>query len=121
MLSNSDLTGSGQKFLKQWSEQMAGIILDRAREELKRVKENTNRSGSAETFGDRVAALRKRLGLSQSEFAQKYNISIANIRNWEQKRHSKAPDQAATVLVEMIEKRPHEVAQIISETKRQFA
>jgi DNA-binding transcriptional regulator YiaG len=40
-----------------------------------------------------VAALRNRLGLTQEEFAVRFGLSVATVRNWEQQRSY--PDQAA--------------------------
>ena len=44
-----------------------------------------------------VRALRKRLGLSQAEFAKKYFLSIRTVQQWEQKQRS--PSESARVLL----------------------
>lgn len=51
-----------------------------------------------------VAALRLKLGLSQVRFAERYGLSVATVRDWEQKR--RYPDQAARVLLKIIEREP---------------
>jgi len=38
-----------------------------------------------------IKDLRKKTGLSQPEFAEKYNIPVGNIKNWEQGRRE--PDK----------------------------
>ena len=44
-----------------------------------------------------VAALRKKLKLSQVAFADHYCLPVGTVRDWEQKRRS--PDRAAVVLI----------------------
>jgi DNA-binding transcriptional regulator YiaG len=51
-----------------------------------------------------VAAIRQRLGLTQEEFAARFALSVANIRNWEQGRSQ--PDDAARAFLTVIEKAP---------------
>jgi DNA-binding transcriptional regulator YiaG len=42
--------------------------------------------------GDDVAALRKFVGLTQTQFAEAMGISVHTLRNWEQgRRHSEGP------------------------------
>ena len=40
-----------------------------------------------------VAAIRKRLGLSQAKFAERFGFSASAVRDWEQ--HRRRPDSAA--------------------------
>jgi putative transcriptional regulator len=55
----------------------------------------------AAKFARRV---RKRLGLSQTEFSQRINVSLETIRNWEQgKRY---PTGAAKALLKILDKAP---------------
>jgi putative transcriptional regulator len=54
-----------------------------------------------------VAAIRKRLKLSQDKFAAKFGLSAATVRDWEQGRRS--PDGTARTLLKVIEKRPEAV------------
>ncbi|MBW6504349.1 helix-turn-helix domain-containing protein [bacterium] len=54
-----------------------------------------------------IAALRRRLGLSQSRFAAIFGFSPKTIRNWEQGiRHPEGP---ARVLIRVIEREPEAV------------
>lgn len=58
-----------------------------------------------------VAAIRKRLKLSQSEFAKRYGLPAGTIKDWEQ--HRRQPDRAALLLLKVIDKAPDTVAQAI--------
>ena len=49
-----------------------------------------------------VSRIRKSLGLTQTEFAQRYGFSIARIRDWEQ--HRSRPDKAARAYLIVIAK-----------------
>jgi putative transcriptional regulator len=54
-----------------------------------------------------VRALRRRLGLSQTEFAAKFGFQAATVRNWEQNRTR--PDGPARVLLAVIAHHPEVV------------
>jgi putative transcriptional regulator len=54
-----------------------------------------------------VGAVRKRLQLSQSEFAQKFGLAVATVRDWEQGRRN--PDRTARTLLAVIDKKPEAV------------
>ena len=54
-----------------------------------------------------VRAVRRRLGLSQSEFAAKFGFQPATLRNWEQGRTR--PDGPARVLLAVIATHPEAV------------
>ena len=54
-----------------------------------------------------VRATRRRLGLSQAEFAAKFGFQTATLRNWEQGRTR--PDGAARVLLAVIARHPDAV------------
>ena len=54
-----------------------------------------------------VAALRRRLKLSQGKFAERFGLSAATVRDWEQGRRK--PDSTARILLKVIEKRPEAV------------
>ncbi len=54
-----------------------------------------------------VRATRRRLGLSQAEFAQKFGFQTATLRNWEQGRTR--PDGPARVLLAVIARHPDAV------------
>ena len=60
-----------------------------------------------------VAALRSRLGLSQTRFAEKYGLSVATIRDWEQGRRQ--PDQTARTLLRVIDRKPDLVAEVLKQ------
>lgn len=51
-----------------------------------------------------VKQLRSDLGLSQTEFANRYNLSVATIRNWEQ--GIREPDGPARLLLNLIAQNP---------------
>lgn len=54
-----------------------------------------------------VAAIRKKLGLSQEAFARKFGLSPATLRDWEQGRRS--PDRTARALLKVIDHAPDTV------------
>lgn len=54
-----------------------------------------------------VAALRKRLDMSQAEFSATFGFAKSAIRDWEQKRRQ--PERSARVLLKVIEKNPKAV------------
>ena len=54
-----------------------------------------------------VAAIRKRSGLSQARFAQRFGFSAAAVRDWEQQR--RRPDAAARTLLIVIDREPQAV------------
>jgi putative transcriptional regulator len=59
------------------------------------------------TGGD-IKALRARLGLSQREFAERYHMPLAALRNWEQER--RGLDGAALVAFHLIAFNPEQAA-----------
>lgn len=62
----------------------------------------------AATFTRRV---RKRLGLSQSQFSERINVPIETIRNWEQgKRY---PTGAAKALLKILDRAPEAALQAL--------
>lgn len=48
----------------------------------------------------RVKRVRRALGLTQEEFAQRFGLSLATVRDWEQGRTQ--PDQTASTYLEVI-------------------
>ena len=60
-----------------------------------------------------VAAIRKKTRLSQDRFAQRYGLSVAAIRDWEQ--HRRTPDPAARTLLLVIDKEPEAVARALAQ------
>jgi putative transcriptional regulator len=58
-----------------------------------------------------VRALRKKLNLTQEEFAARFHLPLGTVRDWEQGAHR--PDQAARVLLTVLEKDPDGVARAL--------
>jgi putative transcriptional regulator len=58
-----------------------------------------------------VAAIRKRLHLSQEKFAAGFGLSVATVRDWEQRRRH--PDKIATSLLKVINHAPETVERAI--------
>ena len=59
-----------------------------------------------------VVAIRKKLGLSQQKFAERFGLSPAMVRDWEQKRRN--PDQAARTLLTVIARDPEAVERALT-------
>ena len=62
------------------------------------------------------AAIRRRLKLSQSKFAERFGLSPATVRDWEQGR--RRPDASARALLEVIDYAPETVARAIGAARR---
>ena len=60
-----------------------------------------------------VRAVRERLGLSQVEFAKKFGVSVATLRNWEQGR--RFPRGPARVLLMIIDLEPDAVQRALDQ------
>jgi putative transcriptional regulator len=58
-----------------------------------------------------AAAVRQKTGLSQEEFARRFGISLATLRNWEQ--GVRAPEGPARVLLMVIDQAPQAVERAI--------
>ena len=58
-----------------------------------------------------VAAIRKRLHLSQGKFAARFGLSVATVRDWEQNRRK--PDRIAHNLLKVIDHAPETVERAI--------
>ena len=59
-----------------------------------------------------VAAIRKRLHLSQERFAEQFGFSVAAVRDWEQRR--RRPERTARMLLQVIEKEPEAVLRALT-------
>jgi putative transcriptional regulator len=59
-----------------------------------------------------VKAIRRRLKMSQREFATRFGFSIGTLQNWE--RGHRRPEGAARALLKVIEKRPEAVLDALS-------
>jgi len=55
-----------------------------------------------------LTALRKRLGLSQAEFAKQFRLNLRNLQDWEQGRRK--PEDIARVYLRVIERNPDAVS-----------
>jgi putative transcriptional regulator len=64
-------------------------------------EDEANAMNDAAKFARRV---RRRLGFSQAEFAQRIDVSLDTIRNWEQGK--RCPTGAAKALLKVLDKAP---------------
>lgn len=55
---------------------------------------------------------RAKLKLSQAEFAKRFGLSVATIRNWEQGR--RVPETSSRILLSIIDKYPHIVDEVLA-------
>ena len=66
-----------------------------------------------------VAAIRGKTKLSQSKFAERFRLSAATVRDWEQKRRT--PDRIAANFLRVIEHSPEIVARALAPKVRLHA
>ena len=59
-----------------------------------------------------LTALRKRLGLSQAEFARQFMLNLRTLQNWEQGR--RRPEGAARAFLRVIEREPEAVQRALA-------
>lgn len=59
-----------------------------------------------------VAALRKKLKLSQKGFAERYRINPETIKKWEQ--HKREPDSISRAYLKCIDKNPKIIEQLVN-------
>jgi DNA-binding transcriptional regulator YiaG len=59
-----------------------------------------------------VKHVRKRLGLSQAEFALRFGLELATVQNWEQGRYR--PDPAAQLALKLIDRHPEIVDAVLA-------
>lgn len=62
-----------------------------------------------------VRALRARLGLSRTAFAERFGLAVTAVRDWEQ--GLRRPDPAARVLLAVIARRPDIVAETVADAR----
>lgn len=62
-----------------------------------------------------VAVIRRRLGLTQAEFAARYGFSAGNVRNWEQGHRQ--PDGATRVYLKVIDLHPAVVDKALADLR----
>jgi putative transcriptional regulator len=60
-----------------------------------------------------VQRARKKLGLSQDEFAEAFGVSASTLRKWEQGQ--RAPTGAAKTLLKIVEREPRAVIRALSQ------
>jgi putative transcriptional regulator len=84
------------------------------REMLVYVKGNTKGARVHVVHVVNVKAIRKRLDMTQKDFAQAFSLPIGTVREWEIGRRS--PDQAAKVLLAVIAAKPKVVQQVVKKT-----
>lgn len=60
-----------------------------------------------------IRAVRKKMGLSQAQFATKFGLPPATLRNWEQGRAR--PDAPTRVLLAVIARHPEAVEEVLRE------
>ncbi len=58
-----------------------------------------------------VKAIRRRLGMSQSQFARTFGFSLGTVQNWE--RGHRRPEGAARAFLTVIAKRPEAVVEAL--------
>src|SRR5271156_6017269 len=61
----------------------------------------------------RVKALRQRLGMTQTEFAEAFHLPITTLRDWEQRRST--PDAPARALLLAIERDPEVMRRLLAD------
>ena len=73
-------------------------------------------ASAAEVYGGRLAALRLSLGLSQAAFAERYEIPVASLRDWEQGRRT--PDAASRAYLRLIAQDARGIARALIKSRR---
>jgi putative transcriptional regulator len=81
-------------------------VLDAATRAALRVVEAHNEARELD-----VSAIRKRMGLSQAEFARRFGFAVATLRHWE--IGDRKPRGAALLLLNVISRRPDVVLQVL--------
>ncbi len=59
-----------------------------------------------------VAEIRRQLGLTQAQFAERYGLSLGAVRKWE--RAERRPDAAARTLLYLIGKEPDTIDRLLA-------
>ena len=60
-----------------------------------------------------VKALRKKIRMTQVEFAESFGISLGTLRHWE--RGDRAPHGPALVLLNLVKKEPQTILRVLSQ------
>jgi putative transcriptional regulator len=61
----------------------------------------------------RIKLLRRRLGMTQTEFARAFRLSVATVRDWEQRRS--VPDEPARALLLAIDRDPDTMRRLLED------
>ena len=72
-------------------------------------------NGNRERFAKSLTSLRRELKLSQREFAERYGLDLASLRNWEQRRTE--PDKAVQSYLNAISQEPDRIAKAVRKAK----
>lgn len=75
-------------------------------------KRTKSRTHKVSVTPDEIQKARKRLGLSQDEFADAFGVSPSTLRKWEQGQRS--PTGAAKTLLKIIEREPKAVVRALT-------
>ena len=67
---------------------------------------------AGETAASIARTVRKRLGLSQAEFAARFHLPVGTLRDWEQNRRQ--PDAPALAYLRVIAREPDRVAMALA-------
>jgi putative transcriptional regulator len=62
-----------------------------------------------------VASIRRRLQLSQRDFAHRFGFSVRAVQDWEQ--HLRTPERSARILLKVIETRPEAVEEVLEDAQ----
>lgn len=65
---------------------------------------------------DKLKLLRRALGLSQKDFAEKFGLPYATVRNWEQETRGE-PSETAALLIDLIVEDPEAMESLITKVK----
>lgn len=76
-----------------------------------RGKRADSRTHKVPVSPDELQKARKRLGLSQDQFAEVFGVSASTLRKWEQGQ--RAPSGAAKTLLKIIEREPRAVTRAL--------
>jgi putative transcriptional regulator len=59
-----------------------------------------------------IAAIRKKLGMTQAQFSKEYHIKLETLRNWEQEK--RFPDTTVLAYLTCIAKRPRLIREMLN-------
>lgn len=86
-------------------------VLDRTTEQDIALQQQQDDAEAMRDMAKYARRVRKRLGLSQREFARRINVSLETIRNWEQ--GTRRPSGAARALLKVLDKAPETALRVI--------